>query len=146
MREKNYIVNPEKKIVVAILKANIDNVDDMKGIADEVIRECSRTTIYAILELIEKAGDFDMSNLDIPYEVLYKGIAKCDEHDEFNEEIGKKIAGNKAEMKYHIAMAKKYKVLVSLIEKAYEELYVLECKHANKAFKINNNIKKYTER
>ena len=40
MREKNYIVNPEKKIVVAILKANTDSVDDMKGIADEVIREC----------------------------------------------------------------------------------------------------------
>lgn len=146
MKEKRYIINPEEKVVVAMMNANTIDPDDTAGVADEVVEKCTSLTMYAVIELINRAVDCNMPNLDIPCDELYKGIAKCDEYDDFDPVLGKQIAGNKAEMKYHIAMSKKYKRLVDILGKAYEELYILECEHANKALKISNNIKKYTDK
>lgn len=144
MREKEFIINTDKELVVSLLKTNTEKDHYKYGIVDEVITKCSDNTCYSVISLIENYY-YNGSILDIPTDAVYKGVAKCDKHDKFDEEIGKKIAGDKAEMKYHFAMAKKYKKLVEIIGKAYEELYTLECKHVNKALKLNDRIEQYTK-
>lgn len=144
MKEKKYIVKAEKELVVSLLKVNDKENDYKYSVVDEVYSKCSSDTYYSIIGLIENYY-YNGNVLDIPTEAVYKGVAKCDNFDEFNEKTGKRIAGNKAEMKYHLAMAKKYKKLVEIIGKAYEELYVLECEHANRALNLNHRIEEYTK-
>ncbi len=139
---KTYIVNPQKKVVVTLMNANTE-FGDVLGVADEVIRKCTCPTTYAVLDMMESAKNLKLPDLDIPIDAVFKGVSKCDDHDEFDKETGIMIADNKAEMKYHIAMAKKYKRLTKLFEKAFEEMYVLECEHANKALKLKERNDKF---
>ena len=88
----------------------------------------------------------DYPELDIPEYYKYKGVARCDEFDKFDEKIGKKIAGNKAELKYEIDMVKKYERLATIFKQAASDMYTLEIKHLEKIKKLKEEIKEYYPR
>lgn len=136
MREKRFIVKPDEKVVVAVM-----NVPDC-GVTDEVTMKCTKPTMYAVLNMIMDACDLDIPDLEIPFHASYKGVSKCDEHDTFDEIKGKKIAGEKADMKYHASMMKKYKRLSDLFKKASDEMQVLEFEHMRKHMHIKESLQK----
>ncbi len=137
MREKNFIIKPEEKVVVAIMDASEN------GVTDEVVSKCAKPTMYAVLSLIMNAYDMNISELDIPYNASYKGVSICDEHDIFDEKKGKDIAESKANLKYHTAMAKKYKRIANIFEKAQKEMHILETDHALVAKNIKDSLNKF---
>ncbi len=139
MREKRFIVKPDKKVVVTILDAS------ESGVTDEVVSRCTKPTMYAVLNLIMNAYDMNIPDLEIPYNASYKGVSICDEHDTFDEKKGKDISGSKADMKYHIAMAKKYKRLSEIFDRAQKEMRVLELEHQLKSVHIEEKLYKYLE-
>lgn len=139
MREKRFIVKPDEKIVVAIKDASEN------GVTDEVVSRCAKPTMYAVLSLIMNAFDMDIPDLEIPYNASYKGVSICDEYDDFDEKKGKDISGSKADMKYHMAMAKKYKRLSDIFDKAQKEMRVLELEHQVKSAHIEEKLCKYLE-
>lgn len=137
MREKRFIVKPEEKVVVAIMDASEG------GVTDEVVSKCTKPTMFAVLNLIMNAYDMKVPELEIPYNASYKGVSMCDQYDIFDEKKGRDIAGSKADMKYHTAMAKKYKRLADIFEKAQEEMYILETNHALAVNNIRYSLSKY---
>lgn len=139
MREKRFIVKPDKKVVVTILDAS------ESGVTDEVVSRCTKPTMYAVLNLIMNAYDMNIPDLEIPYNASYKGVSICNEHDTFDEKKGKDISGSKADMKYHIAMAKKYKRLSEIFDRAQKEMRVLELEHQLKSVHIEEKLYKYLE-
>lgn len=139
MREKRFIIKPEEKVVVAIMDAS------NRGVTDEIVSKCTKSTMYAALNLIMNAYDMNVPDLEIPYNASYKGVSTCDEHDIFDEKKGRDIAESKADMKYHTAMAKKYKRLVDILAKAQKEIHVLELEHQLKSLRIEERLCKYLE-
>lgn len=137
MNDIKFIINTDNNTVVAILP-------NMEDVTDEVARKCTKSTTYAVLELIENAYRFKQPELDIPYEAKFKGVAYCDRHDMFCKNIGKDISENKALKKYHSSMAKKYARLSELLKKASEEMCSLEASHIVKALNAEKSINKYT--
>lgn len=142
MREKRFIVKPEEKVVVAIMDAYCD------GIQEEVEKKSTRLTANLVQHIItnDYRKGLNYPNYEIHYNVPYKGVSKCDKDDEFDEKKGKNIAGNKADMKYHIAMMKKYKRLKDIFAKASDEMYELEMEHLNKVDNIKESLQKYSIR
>ena len=137
MRKKEFMISQKDKLVETTIDAS------RYGVTDEVAKKCTKTTMHIVLDMILNAYKLKVPDLDIPYKASYKGIAKCDKNDVFSERKGKEIAGSKADMKYHIAMMKKYKRLAGVFEKAQEEMYILEMNHALKAQNIKNNLNKF---
>lgn len=138
MREKTYIVKPEEKVVVATMCVTQDRIED------EVTTKCTKSTMYAVLDMLTNTYDLKIPDLEISYKTIYKGVSKCDSYDEFDERKGKDIARNKADMKYHIAMMKKYKRLKDIFAKAFDEMYRLEMEHLNKVDNIKESLQKYS--
>lgn len=96
----NYIVNPEKKVVVCVLECDM-----------QLFKHPAWNNIYpnmwANLPLVEIDGTFKV-----------RAIARCNEEDAFNEEIGKRIAESRAKGKAFATAAKVYKEI---------EKYFLNC-------------------
>lgn len=136
MNDTRFIINPNNNTVVAILP-------DMEDVTNEVAQKCKRLTAYAVWELIDKGYRCNQPELDIPYEAKFKGVAYCDKHDAFCENIGKDVSENKALKKYHSAMARKYSRLAELLKNAYEEMQALEACHIVKALNAEKSIEKY---
>ena len=139
MREKRFIIKPEEKVVVAIMDASEG------GVTDEVVSRCTKPTMYAALSMIMNAYDMNVPDLEIPYNASYKGVSMCDQYDIFDEQKGRDIAGSKADMKYHTAMAKKYKRLSDIFDKAKKEMRVLELEHQLKSARIEEKLYTYLE-
>lgn len=133
--EKKYIVKPEDKIVIAMAED-----DSYEGTFEEVIKYCGDETYCMLLELITNSD-----NLDIAYGNLFKSVARCDNYDEFNEKVGKEIAGSKTDIKYHRAMAKKYKMILDILQNAMGEISWLYNMHEAKRINIERSIKKYVK-
>lgn len=139
MREKRFIVKPDEKVIVAIMDAS------ERGVTDEIVSKCTKPTMFAVLSLIMNAYDMNIPDLEIPYNASYKGVSTCDKNDTFDEKKGRDIAGSKADMKYHTVMAKKYKRLVDIFDKAQKEMHVLELEHRLKGLRIEEKLCKYLE-
>lgn len=96
----NYIVNLEKKVVVCVLECNM-----------QLQKHPAWNDIYpymwANLPLVDCNGTFKV-----------RAIARCNEEDNFDEEIGKRIAESRAKGKAFATAAKVYKEI---------EKYFLNC-------------------
>lgn len=96
----NYIVNPEKKVVVCVLECDM-----------QLQKHPAWCDIYpnmwANLPLIDNNGTFKV-----------RAIARCNEEDTFDEEAGKRIAESRAKGKAFATAAKVYKEI---------EKYFLNC-------------------
>lgn len=79
--EANYIVNPEKKVVVCVLECDM-----------QLYKHPAWNDIYpnmwANLPFVRMNGTFKV-----------RAIARCNEEDVFNEEVGKRIAESRAKGK-----------------------------------------------
>ena len=140
--KKDYIVNPENKVVISHVNTNEDI--GYGSIYNECCKDnnnCKDIT-FQFIDLLMT----DYPELDIPEYYKYKGVARCDEFDKFDEKIGKKIAGNKAELKYEIDMVKKYERLATIFKQAASDMYTLEIKHLEKIKKLKEEIKEYYPR
>ena len=96
----NYIVNPEKKVVVCVLECDM-----------QLYKHPAWCDIYpnmwANLPLVETDGTFKV-----------RAIARCNEEDAFDEGAGKRIAESRAKGKAFATAAKVYKEI---------EKYFLNC-------------------
>lgn len=132
--KKKYIIKPEDNVVVAI-----GEEDYIKNIDSEMKRYCDSMT-FALLQDLAAISAFNI------YNHSFKSVAKCDEYDEFNEKIGKEIAGGKADIKYHRAMANEYKKMIKVLEMAIEEVENLYNMHETKKANIEKSIEKYVKK
>ena len=96
----NYIVNPEKKVVVCVLEC------DMQLQKHPAWNEIY-PNMWANLPLVDNNGTFKV-----------RAIARCNEEDTFDEEAGKRIAESRAKGKAFATAAKVYKEI---------EKYFLNC-------------------
>ena len=96
----SYIVNPEKKVVVCVLECDM-----------QLQKHPAWIDIYpkmwANLPLVDLCGTFKV-----------RAIARCNEEDAFNEEVGKRIAESRAKGKAFATAAKVYREI---------EKYFLNC-------------------
>lgn len=96
----NYVVNPEKKVVVCVLECDM-----------QLHKHPAWDDIYpnmgANLPLVDCNGTFKV-----------RAIARCNEEDSFDEEAGKRIAESRAKGKAFATAAKVYKEI---------EKYFLNC-------------------
>lgn len=96
----NYVVNPEKKVVVCVLECDM-----------QLYKHPAWNDIYSNmwvnLPLVDNNGTFKV-----------RAIARCNEEDAFNEEAGKRIAESRAKGKAFATAAKVYKEI---------EKYFLNC-------------------
>lgn len=96
----NYIVNPEKKVVVCVLECDM-----------QLRKHPAWCDIYpnmwANLPLVETDGTFKV-----------RAVARCNEEDAFDEGAGKRIAESRAKGKAFATAAKVYKEI---------EKYFLNC-------------------
>lgn len=92
----NYIINPEKKIIICIMQCYID-----------YHKTLPKRDVYSYmwrkrLPYIDHKGDFTV-----------KAIAKCSKEDTFNKTIGKKLAESRANLKAFKIAAKFYDAIYS---------------------------------
>lgn len=96
----SYIVNPEKKVVVCVLECDM-----------QLQKHPAWIDIYpkmwANLPLVDLCGTFKV-----------RAIARCNEEDAFNEEVGKRIAESRAKGEAFATAAKVYREI---------EKYFLNC-------------------
>lgn len=96
----NYIIKPEKKVVVCVLEC------DMQLHKHPTWKDIY-CNMWAKLPIVSDYGTFKV-----------KAIAKCSEEDTFDEEIGKRIAESRAKGKAFATAAKVYREI---------EKYFLNC-------------------
>lgn len=96
----NYIVNPEKKVVVCVLECDMQ-------LCKHPAWDHIYFNMWANLPLVDNRGTFKVG-----------AIARCNEEDAFNEEAGKRIAESRAKGKAFATAAKVYKEI---------EKYFLNC-------------------
>lgn len=96
----NYIVNPEKKVVVCVLECDMQ-------LQKHPAWQDIYTYMWTNLPLVSGSGIFKV-----------RAIARCNEEDTFDEEAGKRIAESRAKGKAFATAAKVYKEI---------EKYFLNC-------------------
>ena len=131
--DKRFIVQEDKGVVIAI-KHEFDSV------FDELIDCCSKETALILSSVVLNSCLWnDIKTLELENS-CFKGVAKCDEYDSFDVKKGVDIAGLKADMKYHRSMAKKYKLIVNMLDHALDEISALYLKHLTKECDIAESI------
>ena len=98
--KSNYIVNPEKKIVVCVLECDMQ-------LTKHPVYEDIYPYMWANLPLVNRSGKFRV-----------RAVARCNEEDVFDGEVGKRIAESRAKGKAFATAAKVYKEI---------EKYFLNC-------------------
>lgn len=127
--KKKFIELPEERTVIAMMEEN-----------HTVVKELEKTSKkYAfILNRIDfMFGRKDSGNS------YFKSEAVADKNDLFDINIGREIAGQKVDYKYHKSMVKQYNRYILLLENIIDTLENLRNKHIDKRRKIENNMKKY---
>lgn len=136
-RKIEYNVFPKQKTVVAKgLK------DSYLNIYEETEMKSSKVARKVVEKILIYNSEFP-HDLDIIYGKDFTGVARCYEGDEFNERVGKEIATCKADMKYHDAIARKYGLIMRMLEETYKELRKLQKYHENKVDNIVEDIDRY---
>lgn len=96
----NYVVNPEKKVVVCVLECDMQ-------LKKHPAWQNIYPNMWANLPFVSNNGTFKV-----------RAIARCNEEDSFDEEAGKRIAESRAKGKAFATAAKVYKEI---------EKYFLNC-------------------
>lgn len=133
MKCDKYIIKPEEKLVVGEMKRKTPK---------NVTQECldKNETLYSLfLDLHIKGIIEDVSDMKQPF----KGVAKCQNEDDFSEKTGKKIADMKVGYKYHMSMYKKYKQLLSIIRDIECDVMDLKDSHIEKAIKLDEKLAEF---
>ena len=132
---KKFIVQEDKGIVIAIK-------DEFDSVFEEIAKKCSTKTFAILAEIISLSMTWKkLPELEI--ETQFKGISKCDEYDTFDIKKGKDIASCKADMKYHKAMTKKYKLILDILGKTLYEIQELYNLHNDKTKNIEKDIQRH---
>lgn len=105
----------DKKVNVSILSDVEDPVEDVNN--------------YLACRIIEEI-EFEFCNKDFP--TSFKGVAICDDEDKYDSTKGRMIAENKASMKYHKAMIRRYDKYISALRKIIPILRKRLTHHATK--------------
>lgn len=97
-----FFVNEEKRTVVAIIEY----------CRDDFRNRISKNPFYNVLYVVEdyKSGEWTWM------QDSYKGIAKCSPQDEFDVEIGKTIAANRALRRYYSDLRNKYARFIGMLD------------------------------
>lgn len=127
--KKKYIELPEKKTVIAMM--------DKKHSISEEISSVSKKYAF-ILNRIDFIFGRNKSNNS-----YFKSKAIALEDDVFDVKIGREIAGQKVDYKYHKSMISQYNRYILLLENMIDTLENLRNKHIDKRRKIENDMKKY---
>ena len=130
---KKFIVQEDRGIVIAIK-------DEFDSVFDELIDCCSKETALILNPAVFNSCSWNkVKTLEVENS-NFKGVAKCDDIDSFDVEKGLDIAGLKADLKYHRAMAKKYKLISNMLDHALDEINALYLKHLTKECNIAESI------
>lgn len=102
-RKPKFIIKEEDGVVVAILQnTSMDLINLLKVDTDD----------YRVIEKLLLSDS-------------YKGVAKLADGDEWDEEIGKLVAYEKAHAKYKNAILKRLKMIKKNIEASLEQMNVI---------------------
>lgn len=132
MKAKKVIVNPEEKIVVAM----------MEDFPKTVVKECMEKCNYVTAEVVRDVVFWNDYDIDKSTNPLFKAVSKCDEFDTFDERVGAEIACSLVDKKYHAAMAKKYSLIKKYLYKVIKDIELLEAMHNKKVNNITEDIKR----
>lgn len=123
--KKYCYTNPKTKKVVA-------GYSDHKGPETELRNKLTDDEMFTIELFIEELLNHD-----------FEASATCDEHDEFNEKIGRTVAIAKSDMKYHKAMKAEYDKILRFLGGIYTKVLGLRDFHKTKYENCKESIAKY---
>lgn len=133
MRCNKYIVKPEEKMVIGTIRKF-----ETKRVIDEI------GDIYGLYSPLTLAVDAILpSNYSNDLFSKIKGVAKCQDCDEFSEKTGKNIVDIKVSYKYHDAMIRKYNYLERNLKKLLNKIYELKREHVAYKEMCDEKLKKY---
>lgn len=127
MKTKFY---PNGRRIIGVFKPDIK-----KSIKGEILTRCTDPT-WNILNHIIDTYDLEINS-------TFTGVANCDNEEVYDEKYGKGLAEQKAMLKYHKSMSKKYKKIIDILRKALDEATELEVRHYRKVRNIEEDYKKY---
>lgn len=136
--ENKYMVNKETGVVVCHRRMT----DSYIG--NEVEKKCSPAVVKLINHLLflETYKDSSLS-FDIEIPEKFKGVARCDERDTFDEKVGRDVSRLIAKKKHHSAAMKTYDRLCEFFMKAAKEMNELAMKHDDELLKVEETLNKY---
>ena len=125
--KKIYIDKNKRRVVV--------NLHDKETVQDELKR--LDENLFDLINSIK----FPNKNKD--EEKVFTGIAKCQDSDYFDENVGLDIAECKAYYKYHKSMVNEYNEKIIYLNKTIRHLEELRNLHIRKHINIDNYLKRY---
>lgn len=135
-RKIKYVVKPEEKMVIGW----INMCDAPKNIT---------SMSWEMGQFFPKFGymmfPLDVEDIFEQEDRVLKAVSRCDDRDEFDEKIGKKIVADVLEKKYHILMMKKFKQVERKLLDMVKGTYVLGMMHNERLNELQTRIDKYNE-
>ncbi len=110
----------DKKVNVSILSDVKDHIEDVND--------------YLACRLIT---ELELELYDEEFPKSFKGVAICNDEDKYDSDTGRMIAENKASMKYHDAMARRYIKYIDALHKIIPILEKRSAYHAAKRASLN---------
>lgn len=130
-RKIKYVVKPEEKMVIGWINM-CDN--DITSVGWEL-----KDNYYFLLSAL-KVEDIWQQD-----ERILKAVSRCDDRDEFDEKIGKKIVADILEKKYHTLMMKKYKQIERKMDNILDNVDKLTMMHKERLDELQTRINRYNE-
>ena len=129
--EEDYIVMKENGIVVKYYEK--PGVEDF---ADEVAKSLPQWAYDLVMLLV-------ISYYFPEYPDVIRGVAKLAKNDTWNEDIGRKVADAKVNLKRHERIAKQAAIVKKALLRVVDEMDKIIEKHSRKAAAIRNDYNSY---
>ena len=135
-RKIKYVVKPEEKMVIGWFNMN-DNFENVTTVGEEMEQLFPRFSwmLYPL----------DIEDIYQPNDRVLKAVSRCDDRDEFDEKVGKKIVADVIEKKYHILMMKKFKQIERKAQNIGESAYALGMMHEERLKELQARIDEYNK-
>lgn len=127
--KKRFIELPKKNTVIAMMEEKPSIIKEIESV--------NKSYSFVLNKLEFMFGRKESGN---PY---FKSKAVAHDGDEFDIRIGRQIAEQKVDYKYHKSMVSQYNRYISLLENIITTLESLRNKHIGKKRKIENSMKKF---
>lgn len=127
--KKRFIELPERNTIIAMMEKKPSIIEEIKGV--------NKSYAFVLNKLEFMFGRKESSN---PY---FRSEAVAHDGDEFDIKIGREIAEQKVDYKYHKSMVSQYNKYILLLENIITTLENLRNKHISKKRKIENSMKKF---
>lgn len=128
--KKQVFVKPNEKRVIA-------KYSQYPDVPYFVIGEFNNKMERIILKDIECVCEY--TNYENPY---FTSVSECVDDDEFNEELGRDIAAEKVDMKFHVSAAKRCEVYINYLENMINNLKQIQAKHDKKTRAIYEDLQR----